>query len=182
MQMDVYRLGVSVEAPKRLIGRMSSCAVPFGTRSFPLSYPALTCRALEIVPSLRDSLRCFDRLVWSWAALTLFNLNGEIELSKKLIWTSMAELSPERQSWVKRNAGPVPPGTAETSCSVSRRPFGTHGTPGQARAERLRLHCLCYGLTCGRRLRVHRSSTLNTSAMRVVRIGRVHFIDCFCNL
>src|SRR5579859_1151838 len=41
-------LGVSVEPPKRLTGRMTSCAVLFGTRSFPLTYPALRAGLLTV--------------------------------------------------------------------------------------------------------------------------------------
>ena len=41
------QVGLSVEPLKRLIERMESCAVPPGTRSFPLAYPALPCRALD---------------------------------------------------------------------------------------------------------------------------------------
>ena len=53
------QVGLSVEPLKRLIERMESCAVPPGTRSFPLAYPALPCRALDcsvpagLVPLLR---------------------------------------------------------------------------------------------------------------------------------
>ena len=49
---------------------------------------------LWIVPSLRDWFRCFDKLVWSWATLRLFNLNGQNERSKRLIWTSASNQNP----------------------------------------------------------------------------------------
>jgi len=89
------RLGVSVEPPKRLMDECHPVPVPFGTRSFPVTTRHLRA-GLLLVPSLWDSLRCFDRacpalgrpsFVRSWAAPRLFNLNGQIELSKKLIWT-----------------------------------------------------------------------------------------------
>jgi len=72
---------------------MSFCAVPFGTRSFSVTYPALTCRALDCsVPTglvgLRDLLRASIGLS-GLGQPKAFNLNGEIEISKKLIWTSM---------------------------------------------------------------------------------------------
>jgi len=70
---------------------------PFGDSIlFPSSTRHLSA-GVWIVPSLGDPrqagagwLRCFDRLVWSWAVLKLFNLNGQSELAKKLIWTSAA--------------------------------------------------------------------------------------------
>jgi len=71
---------------------MSSRAVPFGTRSFPSPTRHFRAGLLECsVPTGLVAL--FDRLRRPWAP-RLFNLNGEIELAKKLIWTSMLVITP----------------------------------------------------------------------------------------
>jgi hypothetical protein len=77
-------VGASVEPPKRPLGSNVILCRPFRDS---ILLPGLTRHfraGLLIVPSLWDWPGCFDKLVWSWATLWLFNLKGQIELSKKL--------------------------------------------------------------------------------------------------
>src|SRR5579859_2364118 len=94
--------------------------------------PGTSCRALDC--SVPYGTRCVASigLFRSWAAPKLFNLNGEIEVSKKPIWTSMAELSPcmttstsvtlPKIKQAYRSTGPVPQGRDN--------PRARHGSAG----------------------------------------------------